>query len=86
MCTEFIYLNHDFLNQSADISQAARQGEDSEHLHGTRSSWERDEISSSGLQKVKISVGTSPSGGSCKCQGELLFQQLPRTDFHSQNR
>lgn len=38
MCTEFIYLNHDFLNQSADISQAARQGEDSEHLHGTTSS------------------------------------------------
>lgn len=85
MCTEFIYLNYAFSNQSADIYQAARQGEDREHLHDITSSWERDEIFASGLQKVKISVGTFPSGGSCKCQGELLFQQLPRTDFHSQN-
>lgn len=85
MSTEFIYLNNVFSNHSADICQAAREGEHCEHLPAITSSWEKDEIFASGLQKVKISVGTFPSGGSCKCQGELLFQQLPRTDFHSQN-
>lgn len=79
-----------FLIQEADISHTTRHGQACAAVNctvtlNTTSSWQRGEIFASGLQKVKISAGTFPSGGSCKCQGELHFQQLPRTDFHSQN-